>query len=106
MSQKMKADRPMLDRRRVLYLALGAVLVLAVLGSVRLVTPSAAPPSTSAPRVVTSTTVFADMVRQVGGDRLASVRSVVPAGVDVEDYEPTPADLRAVAQADLFVMNG
>ena len=98
--------RPILDRRRALYVALGAALVVVVLGSVRLVTPSTAQPPTSAPRVVTSTTVFADMVRQVGGDRLASVRSVVPAGVDVEDYEPTPADLRAVAQADLFVLNG
>jgi zinc/manganese transport system substrate-binding protein/manganese/iron transport system substrate-binding protein len=96
----------LLDRRRVLYVALCAGLVLAVLASVRLVTPSAAQPTSSAPRVVTSTTVFADMVRQVGGDRLASVTSVVPAGVDVEDYEPKPSDLRAVAQSDLFVLNG
>ncbi len=58
------------------------------------------------PRVVTSTSVLADLVQQVGGDRLASVRSVVPAGADVEDYDPKPADLQAVAQADLFVMNG
>ena len=58
------------------------------------------------PRIVTSTTIFADMVRQVGGDHLASIRSIVPAGVDVEDYEPTPQDLQAVSQADLLVMNG
>jgi ABC-type Zn uptake system ZnuABC Zn-binding protein ZnuA len=64
-----------------------------------------APPA-GAPRVVTSTTVFADMVKQVGSHRLAAVRSIVPAGVDVEDYEPTPDDLQAISQANLLVMNG
>src|SRR5919198_4821173 len=58
------------------------------------------------PRVVASTTVLADLARQVGGERLGSVQSVVPAGVDVEDYEPRPEDLQAVAQANLLVMNG
>ena len=62
--------------------------------------------SGAGPRVVTSTTIFADLVRQVGGDHLASIGSVVPAGVDVEDYEPTPQDLQALSQADLLVMNG
>ena len=58
------------------------------------------------PRVVASTTVFADFVRQVGGSRLGGVQSVVPAGVDVEDYEPRPEDLQAVGQSSLLVMNG
>ena len=103
MSQKRTG---VIDRRRAVYLGLCAALVLGVVLAVRLVTPDPAPRSTTAPRVVASTTVFADMVRQVGGERLASVRSVVPAGVDVEDYQPTPGDLKAVAEADLFVMNG
>src|SRR5689334_23134512 len=64
-----------------------------------------APPA-AGPRVVASTTVFAGMVKQVGGDRVAGVRSIVPAGVDVEDYEPTPDDLQTLSQADLLVMNG
>src|SRR5919204_5950207 len=58
------------------------------------------------PRVVTSTSVFADLVQQVGGDRLAAVHSVVPPGVDVEDYDPKPGDLQTVAEARLLVMNG
>ena len=41
------------------------------------------------PRVAASTTVFSDLVQQVGGDRLAAVQPVVPAGVDVEDYNPS-----------------
>jgi ABC-type Zn uptake system ZnuABC Zn-binding protein ZnuA len=56
-------------------------------------------------RVVTTTTVFADMVKSVGGD-LVSVTSLVPKNGDVHTFEPKPADIRAVAQADLLVMNG
>jgi ABC-type Zn uptake system ZnuABC Zn-binding protein ZnuA len=55
--------------------------------------------------VVTTSTVFADMVRSVGGDRVA-VTSLVPKGTDVHTYQATPADLRAASRADLFVMNG
>ncbi|HYY88374.1 MAG TPA: metal ABC transporter substrate-binding protein [Chloroflexota bacterium] len=82
--------------------ALALLLVLAAL----LAPASAQPQPHGGPRVVTSTTVFADLVQQVGGDRLASVDSVVPAGVDVEDYDPKPGDLQTVAQASLLVMNG
>jgi manganese/iron transport system substrate-binding protein len=83
----------------------GLGLVVAVVGAgfaVRPHTQAAGP----GPRVVASTTVLADFVRQVGGDRLGGVRSVVPAGVDVEDYEPRPEDLQAVSQSSLLVMNG
>jgi ABC-type Zn uptake system ZnuABC Zn-binding protein ZnuA len=55
--------------------------------------------------VLTTTTVFADMVRNVGGS-LVSVSSLVPKSGDVHTYEPKPADARAVARADLLVMNG
>ena len=56
-------------------------------------------------QVVTTSSVFADLVRNVGGDRV-TVTSLVPRGLDVHTYQVTPADLRAVASADLFVMNG
>jgi ABC-type Zn uptake system ZnuABC Zn-binding protein ZnuA len=55
--------------------------------------------------VVTTTTVFADMVRSVGGD-LVEVTSLVPKNGDVHTFEPKPADIRAVAQARLLIMNG
>ena len=55
--------------------------------------------------VVTTTTVFADLVRNVGGD-LVSVTSLVPKNGDVHTFEPKPADIRAVASARLLVMNG
>jgi ABC-type Zn uptake system ZnuABC Zn-binding protein ZnuA len=56
-------------------------------------------------QVVASTTVFADIVANVGGDRVA-VRSIIPAGVGPEDYEPKPDDARALDDADLIVSNG
>jgi ABC-type Zn uptake system ZnuABC Zn-binding protein ZnuA len=64
--------------------------------------PTAAP---DAVRVVATTTVLADMVRQIGGTRVA-VTSLVPPGGEVHTFDPTPSDLAAVADADLVVMNG
>lgn len=48
---------------------------------------------------------YVDLVEQIGGDRV-EVRAVVPAGVDGHTYEPTPGDVRNVADADLVVMPG
>ncbi|MEW5990249.1 MAG: metal ABC transporter substrate-binding protein [Chloroflexota bacterium] len=56
-------------------------------------------------RVVTTSTVFGDLVSLAGGDRVA-VTSLVPPGVDVHTYQATPDDLRAASEADLIVMNG
>jgi ABC-type Zn uptake system ZnuABC Zn-binding protein ZnuA len=64
-----------------------------------------APPGGSGLSVVTTSTVFGDMVRNVGGD-LVTVTSLVPAKADVHTFEPSPTDLRAVASARLLVMNG
>jgi len=62
-------------------------------------------PSDGRLHVVTTTTVFADLVRQVGGDAV-TVSSIVPPGGVVETFDPTPSDLRAVSEADVIVMNG
>lgn len=55
--------------------------------------------------MVATTTVFADLVRQVGGSHVR-VSSLVPAGGEVHTFDPTPADIARVADADLVVMNG
>ena len=59
----------------------------------------------SPPRVVATFSVLGDMVKQVAGDRVALTVLVGPDG-DTEAYEATAADARAVADADLLVMNG
>jgi ABC-type Zn uptake system ZnuABC Zn-binding protein ZnuA len=55
--------------------------------------------------VVTTTTVFADIVKNVGGDYV-TVTSLVGKNGDVHTFEPKPADVQTVASAKLLVMNG
>ncbi len=64
-----------------------------------------ATPGTRALKVVTTTTVFADIVRNVGGDRV-DVASIIPPGVGPEDFEPKPDDAKKLADANLVVSNG
>jgi ABC-type Zn uptake system ZnuABC Zn-binding protein ZnuA len=74
-------------------------------------TPVATTPSAGgtaipgAPLVLATTTLFADMAANVGGNRVR-VESIVPAGSHVEEYEPKPEDSKKVAQAALFFQNG
>lgn len=85
-----------------------ALLILAACGTDTGGTPdSASRPSLSADalRIVTTTTVFADIVQNVAGDR-ASVTSIIPPGVGPEDYEAKPDDARKLTDADLIVSNG
>lgn len=56
-------------------------------------------------RVVASFTILDDMVRNIGGDHV-QVTTLVGADGDAHVYEPTPADAKALAQADLVVVNG
>jgi zinc/manganese transport system substrate-binding protein len=55
--------------------------------------------------VLATTTILADMTRQVAGSRM-TVGSIVPAGGHVEEYEPRPDDAKRMADAKLFVTNG
>lgn len=55
--------------------------------------------------VVATTPVVADFVRVVGGDAVEVTQLLKP-NVDPHDYEPSPADVAAIADADLVVMNG
>jgi ABC-type Zn uptake system ZnuABC Zn-binding protein ZnuA len=67
--------------------------------------PGGASPSGPAVRAAATYSVIADLARQVAGDR-AQVTSLVPEGTDPHTYEPTPDDLRRVAQAQLVFFNG
>ena len=55
--------------------------------------------------VVATTPVVADFVRNVGGDRVHVVQILKP-GVDPHDYEASPADIQAIADADLVFESG
>jgi ABC-type Zn uptake system ZnuABC Zn-binding protein ZnuA len=56
-------------------------------------------------KVVTTTTVFADIVQNIGGPRVVAT-SIIPPGVGPEDYEPKPDDAKSLANAALIVSNG
>jgi ABC-type Zn uptake system ZnuABC Zn-binding protein ZnuA len=62
-------------------------------------------PSGGTIRVVATTAVLADLARSAGGD-LVTTQSLVPAGADPHTFSPRPSSLRAVADADVIVMNG
>lgn len=56
-------------------------------------------------RVVATTNVVADVVRQVGGDDIELV-SLLPPGADPHSYQATPDDLRRLNQAHVVFING
>jgi ABC-type Zn uptake system ZnuABC Zn-binding protein ZnuA len=55
--------------------------------------------------VVATTTQVADFTRVIGGDRVR-VTSLIKPNVDAHDFEPSPADVDAIARADVVVANG
>jgi len=57
------------------------------------------------PRVMTSLDIFADFVREVGGDRV-EVTALLPSGADPHTYEPTPSDIRRITEAEIIFVNG
>lgn len=56
-------------------------------------------------KVVATTTQVADFVRTIGGDRVAVTQLVKP-NASPHEYEPTPAAIQAIGQAELLVKNG
>ena len=56
-------------------------------------------------QVVATTTQVADFAANVGGDRI-QVTSLFKPNVDPHDFEPSPADVEAIARADLVIENG
>jgi zinc/manganese transport system substrate-binding protein/manganese/iron transport system substrate-binding protein len=56
-------------------------------------------------KVVATTTQVADFARNVGGDKV-TVTQILKPNVDPHDYEPSPADVQAIAEADVVVESG
>ena len=56
-------------------------------------------------RVVATTAILADLVSNVGGNRL-EVRTLVPPGVDIHSFQTIPDDSKAISRAALIVSNG
>lgn len=56
-------------------------------------------------KAVASFSILADMVKNVGGDRVEVAELVGPDG-DAHEFSPTPADAKKLAGADVFFVNG
>ncbi len=56
-------------------------------------------------KVVSFSTILAEVAQQVGGDAVTVVELVKP-GVDPHEYQPTPGDLRQLADAKLILASG
>lgn len=56
-------------------------------------------------RVVATTTILSDAVRQVGGDHVL-VTTLMGPGIDPHRYTATPGDIRKLAAADLILFHG
>jgi ABC-type Zn uptake system ZnuABC Zn-binding protein ZnuA len=82
--------------------ALVLVVVAGLAAGCRPTAPNANP---DAIPVVATTTILADLVRQVGGDRVR-VESLVPKGGEVHTFDPKPSDIRRVTEARLVFRNG
>lgn len=62
-------------------------------------------PAQSRPRIVASFSILADMMREVSPPEF-DISALVGTDSDAHVFEPTPADGRRLAQADLVVVNG
>lgn len=56
-------------------------------------------------KVVASFYIPYEFTKNVGGERV-EVKNLVPAGAEPHDFEPSPAEIRAIEEAQVFVYNG
>jgi manganese/iron transport system substrate-binding protein len=97
--------RERLGRGRGVFVGL-ALLVAVVVGACGTgTTPADSGASAGTLRVVTTTTILADLVAQVGG-AYVQVESIVPKGGEVHTFDPRPSNMRRLAQADVVFLNG
>lgn len=56
-------------------------------------------------RVAASFSIIADLAREVAGNR-AEIVSLLEPGADMHGYDPSPADMRKLAEAQIIFVNG
>jgi len=96
--------------KRSVWTGVGAALASLVLvagcnGSAASPSPSESTGAAADYTVIATTSVFADLAQLALGDNV-TIETIIPAGVDVHTFEPSPADAQKLAGADLIVMNG
>lgn len=67
--------------------------------------PAPTAPTRSGLRVVAVETFLADIAQNVAGERV-QVQALMPRGMDPHSFEPTPQDVKRVADSDVLIVNG
>src|ERR1044072_8770991 len=57
------------------------------------------------PDILTTTTILADIARNVAGDKLVT-QSLLPFGADPHAYQPVPQDTKKINESKVLVVNG
>lgn len=108
---------PFLSLSRALLIGL-TLLTVACSATPAASTPGAVGAATSAPttatlagsakpiRVVAAENFWGSIATQLGGNRVAVISIIANPNTDPHDYEPTPADARTIASAQLVIVNG
>jgi len=65
---------------------------------------AAAAPAVDKIRVTSFSTILTEIAQEVGGDRVA-VSGLVKPGIDPHQFEPKPADLKTVGEAQLILLS-
>jgi len=92
-------------RRKVLKGLILALMMASLLLGCATPTPTSTPAGKAVLRVVATTTMVGDVVRQVGGDFI-DLQVLLPPGADPHSFEPAPQDAAKLANADLVFANG
>lgn len=86
-----------------------SVLLLAIIGGLFLLSGNSSDRNTENQTdkiiALSTFTIIADMVSEVGGDRVESISLTKP-GAEIHGYEPTPGDLVGASKAEVIFENG
>lgn len=97
---------------KILVMVILAALILTACGPA--VTPAASPVASPAVekqeskptlKVLAVQTFLADIAQNVAGERV-KVESLIPIGLDPHAFEPTPQDVRKIAESNVLILNG
>jgi manganese/iron transport system substrate-binding protein len=80
-----------------LFLSFAVVISIVACGS--------APATGKGLKVVASTTLIGDVVREAGGDHI-NLSVLLPVGADPHTFEPRPQDMAALSEAQVVFING
>ena len=106
MPQKMVFEQPKTSGLSSSRLLAGALVAIGLLAAAGCREPGPGPRAGDGrPIVLATTTIVADLVRQVAGDRVV-VECLMPPGIDPHAYKATPRDADRLLRADLVVASG